>query len=90
MKVVNGETKKGKDMLKSACYCDEGYALHEVYSSYSQAKQNAWEWCLNKCHEENGHNFHIISHNTFGFSVAWYVSNGVRIETPKSSYLVTC
>ena len=69
---------------------DEGYYLSEVYSSYSQAKQNAWEYCLNLCNKENGHNFHIISHNTFGFSVAWYVSEGVRIETPKNSYLVTC
>ena len=87
---INGNTKKGKSMLESACYYDEGYYLSEVYSSYSQAKQNAWEYCLNLCNKENGHNFHIISHNTFGFSVAWYVSEGVRIETPKNSYLVTC
>lgn len=88
MKTINSNTKKGKSMLEKACYYDEGFALNEVYSTYSQAKKEAWEYCLRKCNEENGNNFHIISHNTFGFSVAWYVKDGVRVETPNNSYLI--
>ena len=87
MTTIKATTKKGENMLARANY-NEGYYLHEVYSSHSQAKQNAWDYCLKKCNEENGYNFHITSHNTFGFSVAWETEEGVRIETPQNSYLI--
>ena len=66
----------------------DGYTLNEVYGKYSNAKYNAFYDCVLKAQAEEGRNFHIFSHNSFGFSVAWEIKEGVRIETPKNSYLV--
>ena len=87
MTIIKGTTKKGKNMIYNAGYYD-GYDLYDVYNTCSHAKRKAYEWCKEQCYKENGSNFHITSHNTFGFSVAWEVENGVRIETPQNSYLV--
>lgn len=85
--IIKGTTKKGQTMMANAKHF-EGYTLNEVYGHYSPAKFHAFYDCVLKAQAEDGHNFHISSHNTFGFSVAWEVENGVRIETPKNSYLV--
>ena len=87
MRIIKANTKQGQSMIKRANVY-EGYSLQDIYGTFSHAKQNAWQWCLEQCHKENGSNFHIASHNTFGFSVAWEIENGVRIETPQNSYLV--
>ena len=89
MLTIKATTKRGQNMLQSAQNF-EGYTLNEVYGSYSTAKICAFYDCLTKAQAENGHNFHICSHNTFGFSVAWETEKGVRIETPKNSYLIVC
>ena len=87
MKTINANTKKGMAMLASAENY-EGYLLNDVYSNYSAEKERAWLYCRELCSAENGHNFHICSHNTFQFSVAWETEEGVRIETATNSYLV--
>ena len=87
MTTIKGTTKKGQTMMASAKHF-EGYTLADVYGNYSPAKYHAWVYCLDKCQVENGSNFHICSHNTFGFSVAWETAEGVRIETSKNSYLI--
>lgn len=85
--IIKGTTKKGQNMMANAKNF-EGYTLNEVYSKYSPAKFHAFYDCVLKAQAEGGKNFHISSHNTFGFSVAWEIEQGVRIETPKNSYLV--
>lgn len=85
--IIKATTKKGQAMVESAKRFD-GYTLNEVYGTYSPAKLHAFVDCVYKCQAENGKNFHICSHNTFGFSVAWEVADGVRIETPRNSYYV--
>ena len=87
MTTIKGTTKKGQNMMNSAKHFD-GYTLDEVYGKYSPAKLHAFVDCVNMCQAEKGRNFHIISHNSFNFSVAWEVENGVRIETANNSYLV--
>ena len=87
MTIIKGTTKRGQDMLKKSQNC-EGKYLSQVYDNFSQAKQNAWDYCSNLFISENGTDFGIISHNTFGFSVAWLTEKGYRIETPKNSYLI--
>lgn len=88
MKVIKGTTKKGENMIKNASYY-AGYNLSDVYGKFSKEKERAWEYCLNKCYEEKGKNFHIYAFNTCQFCVAWEVVEGVRIETAYNSYLVT-
>ena len=85
--IIKANTKKGQAMMESAKRFD-GYTLNEVYGRYSPAKYHAFVDCVYKCQAEGGRNFHIISHNTFGFSVAWEVAEGVRIETPRNSYFI--
>lgn len=85
--IIKGTTKKGKSMMESTKNF-QGYTLNEVYGRYSHEKYLAFYDCVLKAQAENGKNFHIFSHNTFGFSVAWETEKGIRIETPKNSYLV--
>ena len=87
MTIIKGTTKKGENMLNNANYYD-GYSLHDIYNSFSYAKEKAYNYCRELYYKENGSNFRIISHNTFSFSIAFDVENGVRIETPNNSYLV--
>ena len=87
MKKINANTKKGQNLIATAKNF-EGYTLPEVYGRNSYQKEIAWRECLYKCQAENGRNFHICSHNTFQFSVAWETENGYRIETANNSYLV--
>lgn len=95
MTTIRTTTKRGQTMYNNALENYEGYSLDEVFGTYSHAKRNAWDYCLRLCKEEGGYNFRIISHNTFGFSVAWDIINPeygniekIRIETPKNSYLI--
>jgi len=87
MTIIKGTTKKGQSMIERASNYD-GFRLWDVYDTFSAAKARAWDYCYEKCLAEKGESFSIISHNSFGFSVSWIVKNGVRIETPKNSYLV--
>ena len=87
MTIINANTRRAADMIRRANNY-EGYSLNEVYGTYSAAKGSSWSYCRDLCRREGGTNFRIISHNTFGYSVAWDIPGGVRIETAKSSYLV--
>lgn len=87
MTIIKGTTKRGQELLKKSQNW-EGKYLSQVYDRWSQAKQNAWDYCYNLCISENGEQFSIISHNSFGFSVGWFTEQGARIETPKNSYLI--
>ena len=92
-RIINGATKTGQALLARASRY-EGKYLSDVYGRYSSAKLSAYEDCLEWCKETNGYNFHIISANTFGFSVAWEYNDPntgeimTRIETPKNTYII--
>lgn len=67
----------------------EGTSLNQIYDKWSDEKQRAFDWCYEQYLASEGHEaFSIISHNAFGFSVSWLCKDGMRIETPKNSYLV--
>lgn len=87
MRIINGNTKQGQQMLRRAVIL-EGYDLRDVYANASDAKVDAYNACKARCEREGGWNFHICSHNTFSYSVAWFTVEGMRIETPHNSYLV--
>ena len=87
MIIVKASTARGKALIARAQY-REGYYLYDVYGAYSVAKSKAWENCRRKCYEEHGEEFHICSHGTHQFSVAWKVADGWRIETANNSYKV--
>lgn len=47
------------------------YSLHDVYGSYSQAKENAYNYCRNLCRQYDGTSFAIIGANTMTFSAGF-------------------
>ena len=91
--MVNGATKKGQALLAKARH-NEGTELYHVYRSVSAAKMRAMEQCKAWCKEDGGRNFHIISHNSHRFSVAWEYDHPetgeimTRIETAEYTYIV--
>lgn len=88
MIIVKSNTALGRKLIeKGQRY--EGVYLDQIYDHWSTAKQRAWDWCYQQyLDSEESEAFSIISHNTFGFSVSWLCKEGLRIETPKNSYLV--
>ena len=89
MKKVKSISYFGKQLL-ARYQSNIGYYLSDVYDRYSYTKANAYEYCFNQfAKDETAQDFHIISANTFNFSVGWTCSQGVRIETSTNSYLVT-
>ena len=88
MRVVNESTALGKQLIaRGSRY--EGTELYHIYDKWSYAKQKEFDWCYDQYLQSEEHEaFSIISHNTFGFSVSWLCKDGMRIETPKNSYLV--
>lgn len=80
---------EGKRLLNMYRH-NEGYALYEVYTDWSYSKERAYGRCWNFAFADHAlDSFHICSHSTFRFTVAWLNSEGdIRIETPQNSYLV--
>ena len=91
--IIKGSTKRGQELLARASRF-EGTDLSDIYGRWSSAKASAMRDCKAWCDELNGYNFHIISHNGFGFSVAWNYTipeTGevmTRIETSQSTYII--
>ena len=87
MKIIEAQTRQGENMLARARVW-EGDTLHSVYSDPSTAKVFAFCACKERCYIESGRKFHICSHNSFSYVVAWETAQGVRVETSNNSYLV--
>ena len=88
MRLVKENTSLGKKLISMGSRY-EGSELYQIYDKWSSAKQRAFDWCYEQYLASEEHEaFSIISHNTFGFSVSWLCKDGLRIETPKNSYLV--
>ena len=92
MKVLKASNKNGQSILWSATNCD-GHTLNDIYSTWSSAKQRAFDDCVRWFNEsENAHTFRVGNANTFGFGASWYCDyNGepaMRYETKSNSYIV--
>ena len=87
MITIKASTQKGQNLIKKAQRYD-GYSLFDCYDNCSHAKHRAYQDCIDMCNKEGGKNFHISSHNTSTFSVAWEVENGIRMETAYNSYFI--
>ena len=68
-------------------------SLHNLYDSWSTAKEEAYNQCWEMYLETENHEaFGVGNANTFGFTASWLgTKNGediLRIETKDNSYLV--
>ena len=66
----------------------EGVTLDDVYTSYSHNKKQAYKECMKHCENVNGSDFHIISHNTNMFSIAYENNDFYFIETKAHIYKI--
>ena len=90
--IIKGSTKRGQELINRANYY-EGYYLLDVYGRWSIEKERRWKYCFDKyCHTTNAHGFHICSHNTFQYSVAWEgiyeAQRAIFLETASNSYII--
>ena len=95
MNIVNikGSTKRGQQILRMA-ERNIGTTLRNVYTTFSQEKEDAYYDCLREKVEDNGDNFHICSASTYQFTVAWEYTNEetgevmTKVKTAKNTYIV--
>ena len=52
--------------------------LRDVYSSYSYAKEKAYNYCRSLCADYDGYDFKIIGHNCHVFSAGFTFSDGMN------------
>lgn len=88
MRVIKAESCLGRRLVKIGENC-EGKFLSQVYVTYSDAKQQAWDKCYDEfCNTQGAEHFSICSHNSFQFTVSWFTPQGMRLETARNSYLI--
>ena len=92
-KIYKASNKNGQ-RIYTMYQSDEGRYLWDIYSTWSKAKENAYNWCRDKWFNTECYNydFHICSHNSNFFTVGWSgYYNGERaifVETHANSYIV--
>lgn len=91
--VVKANTKKAIGLIENYKYSDFlNTELYHIYKSNSTAKQNALNSCKEMCHALNGHNGHIISHNsqtfTYGFEFICDGTTKLAYITAFNNYIV--
>ena len=92
MKEFKASTKRGQHLLDMGNRCVYT-RLSDIYTTWSQSKQFAWEWCYNEYLDSDNHTaFGVGNANTFGFTASWLCTingeNAMRIETKDNSYIV--
>ena len=92
MTIVKASTKRGQRVLDSATNY-QGTKLIDIYTRWSQAKQNAYDDCIDDYRNTPEHSdFRICGHNCNFFSVSWYgLYNNDRCiyyRTGKTEYII--
>lgn len=93
--VVDEYHENGKRVLAMASNYD-GHYLNQVYANPSEEKIRIYNEAFEMCCNSGGTDFDIVSHNSYGFSVAWFNRNGnydigmVIVLTPKTEYICLC
>lgn len=62
-------------------YRGRGVVLSDVYGSYSDAKERAYDYCVRLCEEFDGWGFQIVSHNCNFFTVQFKFKNPLNGRT---------
>ena len=83
---LNKTTKKAKNFI-SSYQNSTNFRLEDCYNNYSYAKQNAFDYCINKMNKMNGYDGRIISYNCSFFSYAFMTDdNKLIIICPTNEY----
>ena len=85
---IKADSKKGQSLICRAIRFD-GTQLTDCYSSHSWRKQAVYDEWLEECYKNlNGKNFHIISHNSNFFSLAFEAGKDLYVITPSHNYVI--
>lgn len=64
---MNARMRRAYDNYKRSY----NYDLWDVYTTFSRAKRDAWEYCENLCYKYNGHGLKVIGANTMQFTAGF-------------------
>ena len=87
MKRIKEESKKGQAFL-ARYERATAESVKQFYGRPSADKIRIEQRLRLVMQDEKGKGFKIIGGNTFYFTAAWLVSNGLRVETVGSSYIL--
>lgn len=92
MREYKASTKRGKELLSMGVKCYWS-SLHNLYDSWSEAKQKAFDWCWEQYVNDNKATaFGIGNANSFAFTCSWLTNKDgediMRIETKGNSYII--
>lgn len=92
MREYKASTKRGKELLSMGEKCCWS-SLYNLYDTWSEAKQKAFDWCREQFINDNkATDFGVGSANSFGFTCSWLtIKDGediMRIETKDNSYII--
>lgn len=63
-------------------------SVEQFYKKPSSAKISIEEFLQQKMRLEHGENYKVIRGNSYSFTAAWIVADGLRVETHLCSYLI--
>lgn len=88
MQTIKPTTKTGRRYLEmyTLANCE---TIFQAYKTPSTNKTRTDYQCRQQMAQEEGHGYKIIAHSCYFFTVAWRTAQGLRIETPARSILVT-
>ena len=88
--VLSAHTKRGQYIIVDASRC-EGVTLRDVYGSWSDTKQEAYNEAFEMYRNTpNSTAFRICGHNHNVFTVSWVADNIVYYLTHVTEYIVVC
>lgn len=87
MEKISIKSKRAQNWLAaynaSKCPC-----IEQAYAKPSSRKIKADRECWQRCQQEDGRRFRIISAGARYFTAAWTVRDGLRVETAYNSYFI--
>ena len=88
--VLDEYTKKGQSIIDQASR-HQGVWLHDVYSYWSDAKDEAFHEVYEMySNDPDAHSFGICSHCSNFFTVSWISRNKIFFFTHMKEYVVIC
>lgn len=88
MKTIKSTTQEGQHFL-SAYESATSRSVKEYYKNASSAKISAENSILRSICDAFRNTYRVISGNTFSFTAAYQSADGLVVETPGNSYLIT-
>ena len=86
MTKLKRNTQKARRFIKDY-WTSSRYNLDDCYNNYSYAKENAYDYCINKQSKMNGYDGRILSYNTFVFTYAFMTDdNKLIVICPVNEY----